>query len=325
MKSQCIGFPTLGYISAAMIITSSGEYNTIAAFSTPFHFPTVEKSSGFRPPSSYNQWTNTYNSHMQQSSLFASSSGSGFGGTDTNKNKTGPTQKSTKSNNYELFELQELRAQLQTILKDNISYQSLSPEKRRELTNYVEAVLEKTSSPIDFQNGNGMGTARFVAGVENKSWRMVFVTDGGGGRSEVGMDVEGGGRNPGELPYGSTVILRIGEFMGVQGTLDYVLKFSKRVLGLNELVAKSTCEVDIGPINPGLLSFQYQEIKTNAFGMSNLPVGFFGLLKGRVTYIDTVWFDGNRWIERNYLENGDVVYSVYVRDLEDETTCKNNN
>ena len=42
------------------------------------------------------------------------------------------------------------------------------------------------------------------------------------------------------------------------------------------------------------------------------------MLKGRVNYIDTVWFDGERWIERNYRENGDVVYSVYVRDTEDE-------
>ena len=77
--------------------------------------------------------------------------------------------------------------------------------------------------------------------------------------------------------------------------------------------------VQIGSINPGLLTFKYEDIKTNIFGMSNLPVGFFGLLKGRVNYVDTIWFDGERWIERNYLENGDVVYSVYVRDLEDET------
>ncbi len=78
----------------------------------------------------------------------------------------------------------------------------------------------------------------------------------------------------------------------------------------------------IGPVNPGLFTFQYQDIKTNVFGMSNLPVGFFGLLKGRVTYIDTVWFDGERWIERNYIENGDVVYNVYVRDELDEANNK---
>ena len=78
----------------------------------------------------------------------------------------------------------------------------------------------------------------------------------------------------------------------------------------------------IGPVNPGLLTYQYKDIKTNVFGISNLPVGFFGLLKGRINYIDTVWFDGERWIERNYLENGDVVYSVYVRDVEDEKVQK---
>jgi hypothetical protein len=52
--------------------------------------------------------------------------------------------------------------------------------------------------------------------------------------------------------------------------------------------------------------------------MSNLPVGFFGLLKGRVAYIDTVWFDGERWIERTYDESGNVWYNVYLRDVEDE-------
>ena len=158
-----------------------------------------------------------------------------------------------------------------------------------------------------------MGTAKFVAGVEGKSWRMVFSTAASSNNNEGGNE-----KGAGDLPYGSTVLLRIGEFTGSEGKLDYVLKFSKRVLGLNELVAKSSCSVDIGPVNPGLFTFQYEDLKTNVFGMDNLPVGFFGLLKGRVNCIDTVWFDGERWIERNYSEDGDVVYSVYVRDVEDE-------
>ena len=239
--------------------------------------------------------------------LFASSGSGGFG-----KKSSKPTTKTTKPT--ELFELQELRAQLETILKQNILLQNLSTEKREELSKYVKAVVEKTDSPIDFagKSGNTMGIAQFVAGVEGKSWRMIFSTDGSDNSSETGDTASG------ELPYGSTVILRIGEFLGTEGSLDYVLKFSKRVLGLNELVAKSSCSVDIGPVNPGVFTFTYGDIKTNIFGVSNLPVGFFGLLKGRVNYIDTVWFDGERWIERNYSENGDVVYSVYVRDLEDE-------
>jgi len=162
------------------------------------------------------------------------STGSGFG-----KKSSKPT-KTASSPSSELFELQELRAQLQTILKDNILYQSLSPEKREELTKYVKAVVDKTDSPIDFsgKSGNTMGIAKFVAGVEQKSWRMVFSTDASSSSNE-------GGGGAGELPYGSTVVLRIGEFMGTEGTLDYVLKFSKQIMGLNELVAKSTCSVDV--------------------------------------------------------------------------------
>ncbi|KAL7430307.1 hypothetical protein ACHAXH_003154, partial [Discostella pseudostelligera] len=240
-----------------------------------------------------------------------------FGNNGNNNNKSSQTSLSSSSSSSssslppknELFELQELRAQLQTILKQNIPYQSLSKEKREELSKYVYAVVDKTTSPINVsgRDGNTMGIANFVVGIENKSWRMVFTTDSGNNN---------GGAS--SLPTGSTVILRVGEFLGMQGKLDYVLKYGERIMGLNELVAKSTCSVDIGPINPGLLTFQYEDIKTNIFGVSNLPVGFFGLLKGRVNCIDTVWFDGKRWIERNFAENGDVVYSVYVRDDEDE-------
>lgn len=190
-------------------------------------------------------YINPISNRCTNTQLDASSSGSGFG---SSNNKPPPTSSSSKKkkrrqepNTTELFELQELRAQLDTILKQNILLQNLSAEKRQELSNYVQAVVEKTESPIDFagKSGNTMGTAKFVAGVENKSWRMAFSTD----ISSEGN--EGENAAAGELPYGSTVILRIGEFMGTEGNLDYVLKFSKRVLGLNELVAKSSCSVDV--------------------------------------------------------------------------------
>ena len=189
-------------------------------------------------------YINPISNRCTNTQLDASSSGSGFG----SSNKPPPTSSSSKKkkrrqepNTTELFELQELRAQLDTILKQNILLQNLSAEKRQELSNYVQAVVEKTESPIDFagKSGNTMGTAKFVAGVENKSWRMVFSTD------NSSEDNEGENAAAGELPYGSTVLLRIGEFMGTEGNLDYVLKFSKRVLGLNELVAKSSCSVDV--------------------------------------------------------------------------------
>ncbi|KAL3799941.1 hypothetical protein HJC23_007414 [Cyclotella cryptica] len=171
-----------------------------------------------------------------------SMAGSGFGNSINKKPGSKPIP--SKSTSYELFELQELRAQLETMTKQNILYQSLSPEKRQELTKYVKAVVDKTDSPIDVSGKkSSMGTVQFVAGIEGKSWRMVFSTD----TREHGND-SGSAKNEGdvaELPYGSTVILRIGEFEGTQGTLDYVLKFGKQVMGLRELVAKSKCSVDV--------------------------------------------------------------------------------
>jgi hypothetical protein len=167
------------------------------------------------------------------------SSGSEFGSKGFKKSNPAPLPSASP---YELFELQELRAQLQTILKQNILIQSLSKEKRQELSEYVKAVVDKTDSPIDFSGkmGNTMGTAMFVAAVEGKSWRMIFSTDGNSNTGEGGVDstVE-------KMPYGTTVILRVGQFMGTEGTLDYVLKYSKQIMGLKELVAKSTCSIDV--------------------------------------------------------------------------------
>jgi hypothetical protein len=153
----------------------------------------------------------------------------GFG-KDTTPSR--PSKKSSSS--QELFELQELRAQLETITEKNMLYQSLSVEKRAELSKYVTAVVEKAASPIDVTGKrNSMGPMQFVAGIEGKSWRMVFSTDANAGSGEV------------ELPYGSTVVFRVGQLDGAKGTLDYVLKFSKQIMGLKELVAKSSCEVDV--------------------------------------------------------------------------------
>ena len=174
------------------------------------------------------------------------STGSGFGNNSVKKSNPTPPPSPSSPSPYELFELQELRAQLQTILKQNIRIESLSKEKRQELSEYVKAVVEKTDSPIDFSgrrgNGNTMGTAKFVAGVEGKSWRMIFSTDG---NSASSSDEGGADARDGALPYGSSVVLRVGQFMGTEGTLDYVLKYSKQIMGLKELVAKSTCSVDV--------------------------------------------------------------------------------
>ena len=222
-------------VDGASAFVSPPSYIDSCILSTPFQTQHQLTQSSLRPLNQ--EISSRIETTTHPTSCLYSSSG-GFGSQKKKKVRSANTPASTSK--VELFELQELRAQLETIRKDNILYQSLSPEKREELTKYVNAIVEKTDSPIDFcgKSGNTMGIAQFVAGVENKSWRMVFSTD-----SSSGEEGPAGG-----LPFGSTVIFRIGEFVGTDGTLDYVLKFSKKIMGLNELNAKSSCSVDVSTI-----------------------------------------------------------------------------
>ncbi len=217
------------------IISAAWLLSTADAFASLHSFPAQSIISIQQQRSCH-----TTTSSSRDNSCLHASPGSGFGSSKKKKTRTygDESSKSPVAVGTELFELQELRAQLQTMLKEDLQYQTLSTEKREELTKYVKAVVEKTQTPVDFSGRTDkMGTAKFVAGLEGKSWRMIFSTDPSG----EGQDGDGGA----ELPYGSTVIMRIGEFMGCDGKLDYVLKFSKQIMGLRELVAKSTCSVDV--------------------------------------------------------------------------------
>ena len=62
-----------------------------------------------------------------------------------------------------------------------------------------------------------------------------------------------------EMPYESTVVLKVGAIDGPEGNLDYVLKFSKRLLGLDELVARSTYSVDVSTSTGGT----FREARSN--------------------------------------------------------------
>ena len=72
--------------------------------------------------------------------------------------------------------------------------------------------------------------------------------------------------------------------------------------------------VQSGPVNPGLLTFIYDDISTDVFGLKNISVGFFGLLKGCANYVESTYFDGRFWIERGTSPEGQAYYNVYVRD-----------
>ena len=64
----------------------------------------------------------------------------------------------------------------------------------------------------------------------------------------------------------------------------------------------------------------YDKIVTDVMGFSNVGIGFFGILKGRSTYIQTVFFDDNLWIESGIDESnfGEVYYNVYAKEKDEK-------
>jgi hypothetical protein len=167
------------------------------------------------------------------------------------------------------FEYQELKIQLNAMEKQGVSSSQLQQDKKLELEQYVQRVVRNRPSSISLKDLN--------QNLPGTKWRLAFSTE------SVSK----------QLPADATVVLDFGE----PSKLDYCLQFGKKTLGLNRLVAKSSYTVDSGLVNPGLVTFVYDEISTDVFGLKNIGVGFFGLLKGRSNYIQTQYFDGNIWID----------------------------
>lgn len=192
------------------------------------------------------------------------------------------------------FELQELRAQFTAMLNQNVRPKMLTDDKRSEIESYLSNVLQLPSpTPLKILGDNN-------ASKLHGFWTMVFST--GGNNDDVDA--------LGNLPRDCTVQLK----MEPNYRADYKLSFSK-TFGLDSLTAKSNYIVDTSSINPGLVTFVYQEIVSDVFGFKDLPVGLFGMLKGRTTYVDTVWFDGKLWIERGYNQEGQEFYNVYIKSV----------
>lgn len=76
------------------------------------------------------------------------------------------------------------------------------------------------------------------------------------------------------------------------------------------------------PNFPGVAFVQimYEKIVTDVMGFSNVGIGMFGMVKGRSTYINTVFFDNNMWIESGVDDAnfGETYYNVYIRDEDKE-------
>lgn len=188
------------------------------------------------------------------------------------------------------FEYQELKIQLDAMEKQDVPSSQLQQDKKTELEGYVQRIVRNRPSSIRLQD--------LQQDLPNTKWRLAFSTQ------SVTSD----------LPRDATVFL---DFSQQQGQLEYCLEFTKKTLGLNRIAAKSSYTVDSSFENPGLVTYIYDEITTDIFGLRDIGVGFFGLLKGRSNYIQTLFFDGKVWIDGGVEQTPDggtlnEYYNVYT-------------
>lgn len=187
------------------------------------------------------------------------------------------------------FELQELKAQIDSLNRQGIPSRSLPSTKRFELESYTRAIIENKVSPVPL--------GQVGQKLPGTKWRLTFSTENAALSN---------------LPRDATVHLNFLDDKHV----DYCLRFGEKTAGLNSITAKSTWnageESNAAGNNPGLVSMVYDKITCDAFGFTNLGIGFFGLLKGRASYIQTVYFDKDIWIDGGFAPDGSTYFSVYT-------------
>lgn len=195
--------------------------------------------------------------------------------------------------------------------EQDVKPSQLQPAKRDELKGYVEQILSRRLVNQKTVDSTVPLDVRLRSSLPGTKWRMAFTTQS--------LMAEA-------LPKDATITLNFASGSGSAATgsnkVDYGLDFFK-TLGLKRLVAKSTYSVmEPQPNFPGVAFVQimYEKIVTDVMGFTNVGIGLFGMMKGRSTYINTVFFDNNMWIESGVDDAnfGETYYNVYIRDEDKE-------
>lgn len=115
------------------------------------------------------------------------------------------------------FEYQELKIQLNAMQRQQVKSIQLTPDKRQELEGYVRRIVRRRPSSIPL--------VQIATYLPQTTWALVFTTQA----------------LTAELPRDATIVLTFQN----DRQMDYSLVFSKKTLGLNRIVAKSTYAVDV--------------------------------------------------------------------------------
>lgn len=147
----------------------------------------------------------------RQSPVLSSQGRGGFG---AKKSEVGKSASSPAGD----FAYQEMLVYFNSMQKDGVTSKTMDPNKRLELEGLVRKVLT---------NKNGIRMQDIGQALLPKSeWKLMFST------SEAVLE---------SLPNDATVFLNILD----EQNLDYILKFSKKTLGLDSLTAKCKYTFDV--------------------------------------------------------------------------------
>jgi len=204
------------------------------------------------------------------------------------KKKQKQSNNNTKSDSKYDFAIQELRFTLKSLKKqlDTLSYYQLSQSKKRnDIEEYIYTIVQNKLSPIPLENLCSNDNMMLVVG----KWKLIFSTDE---------------RIITSLPKEARIVLDIKD----NTNLDYILEFTTRIFALKKLIAQSSYSIN----DEGIMQYEYNDIVADVFGI-NVPTGLFGMLKGRSNYIQSIYFDGNIWIDGGNF-NGKDYFNAYIRD-----------
>ena len=196
------------------------------------------------------------------------------------------------------FEYQEMRIILAAMQQQGIS--DLASPGKGDLEQYVRSVARSTPTT----SASFATTLHSPNQLLGTTWRLAYSNDL---RS---------------LPPDATVFLQFQS----ERDMVYQLKFGPRTLGLDALSAD--CLWQLLPNSEGTtstsasqLTFVYDKIKMDAFGLKSIGTGLFGMLQGRSQTIHTAYFDGDYWIDLGNPLEGDSSVTAYVK-VEDLDTWR---
>ena len=224
---------------------------------------------------------------------------------------TTPPSPSSATPSSANFEYQEMRIILDAMLRQGIS--DLASPGKEDLERYVRSVARSTSSMRSASSSSSpTSSLHNPSQLVGTTWRLAYSND------------------LSSLPPDATVYL---QFLS-ERDMEYQLKFGPRTLGLNAIAADCPWQLTTTTTLPSAdsisssgssasqLTFVYDKIKMDAFGLKNIGTGLFGMLQGRSQTIHTAYFDGDYWIDLgNPLEGGSSI-TVYVK-VEDLDSWRN--